>query len=378
MPLKIALLTYATKPRGSVIHTLELATALTHLGHQVCIYALEKHPDQPGFERPLPCTVHLISARPAPADIDDLIRQRIGEFTAALQPRLGQYDIYHAQDCIGANALAQIEAAPVVRTVHHIEAFQSPYLQQCQDRSIRHPHRCLVVSDRWRQALRADYGIEAVRVVNGVDQRRFSPQLSGEEPQLRQRYGLKGPVFLTVGGIEPRKNSLRLLQAFAQVWQHYPTAQLVIVGGATLFDYQSYREQFFAQVEKLGIRDALVLPGVVPDAELPALYRCADAFVFPSVKEGWGLVVMEAIASGLPVVTANQAPFTEFLTPQQACLVDPQGVRAIAAAMERVLEPAIAADLLRHRQAILERYTWERSAQQHVQAYQSLGAAVPR
>ncbi|MEO0410081.1 MAG: MSMEG_0565 family glycosyltransferase [Cyanobacteria bacterium P01_A01_bin.135] len=375
MPLKIALLTYATKPRGSVIHTLELATALTHIGHHICIYALEKDPNGNGFGRPLPCAVNLIPAQPAPANIiDGLIHQRISEFTAALQPTLGQYDIYHAQDCIGANALSQIQATPIVRTIHHIEAFESPYLQQCQDRSIRHPHLCLVVSDRWQQALQTDYGIGATRVVNGVDRQRFSPRPSGEESGIRHRYGLSGPVLLTVGGIEPRKNSLRLLQAFAQVRQKHPAAQLVIVGGATLFDYQAYREQFFAQVKALGVGvgNALVLPGVIPGAELPALYRCADAFVFPSVKEGWGLVVMEAIASGLPVVVSEQAPFTEFLGPQQACFADPLDVGAIAAAIERALNPAIAAAVVRHSQAALTNYTWERSAQQHVQAYRQL------
>ncbi len=372
MPFRIALLTYSTKPRGSVVHTLELAAALTQLGHQVCIYALDKGTS---FERSLPCRVRLIPAQPAPADIDGLIRQRIAEFVAALESTAGQYDLYHAQDCIGANALAQAGVSPILRTVHHVEAFESPYLQQCQERSIYRPDRCLVVSDRWRVTLQAEYGIEAGRVVNGVDRQRFTPQISGEEAQLRSRYGLSGPVFLTVGGIEPRKNSIRLLQAFAQVHRHHPTAQLMIVGGATLFDYQAYRDEFFAVAEALDLREALVLPGVVPGESLPALYRCADAFAFPSLKEGWGLVVLEAIASGLPVVASDQPPFTEFLSPQQACLANPLDPAAIAAAMVRSLDPAIAAAMVRQSQPILDRYTWERCAHQHVREYERLCAS---
>ncbi|MGF1538123.1 MAG: MSMEG_0565 family glycosyltransferase [Elainellaceae cyanobacterium] len=390
MPLRIALLTYSTKPRGSVIHTLELAAALTALGHQVSVYALDKGT---GFDRPLPCSVHLIPAQEAPADIDGLIRQRIGEFVAALQPTVGQYDIYHAQDCIGANALGLLRRqssstqslasamAPIVRTVHHVESFESVYLQQCQDRSIREPDLCLVVSDRWRHALRQDYGIEATRVVNGVDRQRFTPQRSGEEAALRERYdGLKGPVFLTVGGIEPRKNTLRLLQAFAQVRRDRPTAQLMIVGGATLFDYQPYRDEFFAAAESLGLSigsgEPLVLPGVVPDKVLPALYRCADAFVFPSLKEGWGLVVLEAIASGLPVVVSDQPPFTEFLSSQQAFFTDPLNPTAIAAAMVRSLDPQVAKSVIWQGQSILERYTWTHSARQHIEAYERLCASA--
>jgi glycosyltransferase-like protein len=374
--MKIALLTYSTQPRGSVVHTWELATAFHELGHGVAVYALDK--DGRGCDRPLPCPLHLIPARPTPEDIDGLIRQRIQEFADYLAAEPETYDIYHAQDCIGANALVQLKqvglTAPVVRTVHHVEDFQSPYLRDCQDKSIRLPDRCLCVSDRWQQALKTEYGISAPRVMNGVNPHRFSPMRTGAETALKAAYGLTGsPRYLTVGGIEPRKNSLRLLEAFAQVLAQQPQAQLIIAGGATLFDYRPYREQFFQRVTELGIEvgQSLVLPGVVPDADLPVLYRCADVFCFPSVKEGWGLVVLEAIAAGLPVVTANQPPFTEFLSPQQAMLVSPESVTAIAQGMLAASQPEHARTLVRNSQAILPHYTWARSAQMHIQAYPS-------
>ncbi|WP_346293548.1 MSMEG_0565 family glycosyltransferase [Sphaerothrix gracilis] len=372
---RIALLTYSTKPRGSVVHTLELANAITKLGHEVCIYALDK--DGGGFEEELACECCLILARPAPIAIDQLIHQRIQEFVAALQQGNRRFDLYHAQDCISANALIQLRQrrphfGPIVRTVHHIEDFQSPYLQSCQHKSIQLPDLCLCVSDRWQQVLRQDYGIDAPKVLNGVNLQRFSPQFSGQEAAIRQRYGLtQRPTFLTVGGIEPRKNSLRLLRAFAQVRQQVPTAQLVIAGGATLFDYQSYRQQFFQLAEQLDIvtGESLILPGVIPATDLPDLYRSADVFVLPSTKEGWGLVVLEAIASGLPVITANQAPFTEFLSPSQACLVNPQATDAIAKAMLRLLLPHAAQFLVRNSQRIGPQYSWQRSAQLHLDAY---------
>lgn len=375
--LKIALFTYATKPRGSVIHTLELAEALTAQGHTVSIYALDK--DGQGFDQSLRSTVHLVPTQPAPNNIDALIQQRIQEFVDYLSAHSSRHDIYHAQDCIGANALLHLrqtgQIPHFVRTIHHVEAYESPYLQQCQDKSIRQPDLRLCVSDRWQQALRDDYGIDAPKVLNGVNTSRFSPQPSGQEANLKQRYGLSGqPIYLTIGGIEPRKNSIRLLQAFAQVQQHFPQAQLVIAGGATLFDYQPYREKFFHQAEQLGIvtGKSLILPGVVPAEDLPSLYRCADAFCFPSVKEGWGLVVMEAIASGLPVITANQAPFTEFLTPDQALLVDPSDVEAIAQAIITVIDPALTKSLQTKSRSVLRHYSWARSAQMHLQQYEAL------
>ena len=388
--LRIALLTYATKPRGSVIHTLALADALTDLGHTVGVFALDKAGQ--GFEQAPRAATHLIPAAPAPADIDRLIQQRIQEFVTGLATTPQRYDLYHAQDCIAANALLEWRSPPspalnpspgpipIVRTIHHVEDYDSPYLQACQDRSIREPDLRLCVSDRWQQILQQNYGIVAPRVINGVDGQRFSAIPNGLETSLRQRYGLIGtPIYLTVGGIEPRKNSIRLLQAFAQVRQTHPSAQLVIAGGATLFDYQPYRDAFFQAVAalELPIGEALILPGVIPAADLPVLYRAADVFCFPSVKEGWGLVVMEAIASGLPVLTANAFPFTEFLTPAQAQLVDPEDSGAIAQAMRALADPTHARPLVAASQAILPHYTWHRSAEMHLSHYHALLAQIP-
>ncbi|MBE9077304.1 MSMEG_0565 family glycosyltransferase [Romeria aff. gracilis LEGE 07310] len=373
--LKIALLTYATKPRGSVIHTLELAEALHRLGHQPCVFALDKTGQ--GFGRSLLSKVALVPASPCDQGIEALIQQRIGEFVRYFQQHRDRYDIYHAQDCLSANALAQLrdqgQLPHFVRTVHHIEAFQSPYLQDCQEKSIRLPDRCLCVSDYWQKELEQRYGIQPFRVFNGVDWQRFSAPPENVS-DLKAELGLTGqPIYLTVGGIEPRKNSLRLLQAFAQVLPHLPQAQLVIAGGATLFDYEDYRADFFAAVAELGIdARSLILPGIIPDAQLPALYHAAAGFVFPSLKEGWGLVVLEAIAAGLPVLTANQTPFTEYLSPQTACLVDPNDTDQIAQGMLNLAQPQTVNAWVTASRSLRDRYRWQDTAQLHLTLYTQL------
>jgi glycosyltransferase-like protein len=374
-PLQIALFTYSTKLRGSVVHTLELAEALHKLGHEVCVYALSK--DGKTFDYRLSCRTCLIPTQPAPEDIDRLIRQRIQEFVDYLNLYPPRCDIYHAQDCLSANALAHLRqqgAIPhFIRTVHHIEAYPSPYLRECQDRSIRDADLCLCVSTHWQRELGQQYQIQAGLVSNGVNLHHFSPQRSDTEALLRKRWNLSGsPIYLTVGGIEPRKNSIALVKAFALLKQELPNAQLIIAGGETLFDYHTYREEFFAWVEQLGVGDALVLPGVISEAELPALYRLADAFVFPSLKEGWGLVVLEAIASGLPVLTSDQPPFTEFLKPTQALLVNPESAGEIAAGMRAMVQPERSQSLIEKSQSLLSYYTWETSAQRHLQYYNQL------
>lgn len=379
--LRIALFTYSTKPRGSVIHTLELAEALQALGHRVCIFALDK--DGAGFDRNLSCEFRLISARDAPKEIDLLIKQRIQEFVNYLidysQNSQLDYDIYHAQDCISANALAIVRSQQIIphfiRTIHHIEDYNSPYLRACQDRSIREASLCLCVSDSWQKQIQKDYQIHAPRVINGINVSRFSDRKDGSEDSLKEHLGLTGsPIYLTVGGIEPRKNSINLLKAFSQVLTDFPNAQLAIAGGSTLFDYQDYRDRFLTTAQQLGIDigKSVVITGVLSDAEICTIYRCADVFVFPSIKEGWGLVIFEAIASGLPMIASNMLPFTEFLTSTQALLIDPNAVETIAQAMRSLNNFDLANSLIQASRCILADYLWERSAKMHLYEYQKL------
>ena len=397
--LNIALFTYSTKPRGGVIHTIELAEALQAEGHQVCIYALDK--DNIGFYRPLSCPSKLIPTKPA-ADrqlllqekqnylngeidnrnldpVDELIKQRIQEFIVYLNQESEQYDIYHSQDCISANALQVLRERGMIphfiRTVHHIDEFNSPYLQECHDHSIVEPDLCLCVSSYWQQQLIKQYQVEAPIIINGVDTSRFSSKFNGQESELKQQLGISGnPVYLTIGGIEPRKNSLKLLQAFIQVLKTHPQAQLIIAGGETLFDYEPYRLKFFdlAQQHKIKIGQSLILPGVMADRDIPVLYRCVDAFVFPSVKEGWGLVLLEASASGLPIITSNILPFTEFLSHKSALLVDSNSSQAIAIAMLDILNKNLTQKLIKNSVAIPAQYSWQQSAQLHLKHYLKL------
>jgi len=375
--MKIAFFTYSTKPRGSVIHTLELAEALTQLGHEVWVYALSK--DGTSFDRPFSGHTCLIPAQPAPVEMDALIHQRIQELVDYLTQYPPNCDIYHAQDCLTTNALLCLRQKQLiphfVRTVHHIEDYSSIYLQQCQDKSIQEADLCVTVSDRVQEEVQQQYQIQAPRVINGVNTHDFEVISQESKASLKQRLGLTGtPLYLTVGGVEPRKNSINLLSAFALVKKEIPNAQLAIAGGATLFDYQTYRDEFFELAKDFNLypSESLILTGVLSQEDLCCLYQLADVFVFPSLKEGWGLVILEAIASGLPIITSNHAPFTEFLTPAQALLIDPQDPNAIADAMKTILQPSLAQALIQQSQSILVNYTWEKSAKMHLEQYQKL------
>jgi glycosyltransferase-like protein len=372
--LRVALFTYSTQPRGGVLHALALAEALCDAGHDAVLYALDD--TARGFIRTPRCPVVRVPVAPKTGDMLAFVRDRIAAYVAAWDATTPAFDVYHAHDGISGNALATLAergAIPsFVRTVHHIDTFDSAEMMALQDRAIRSARRCFVVSDVWRGRLFETYGIDATVVPNGVDATRFSPVSANERAALRVRLGYgEGPMFLSIGGIEARKNALATLEAFARVRERHPRARLVIAGGASVLDHSAYRRAFEARVAKLGLRfgEDVAIAGVLRDDEIVALLRAAHAFVFPSLVEGFGLVLLEALACGTPTITSAIAPFDEFLTSDDAQLVDPRDPDAIARAMLRSLEPGLAATTATRGPALARGFAWSASARAHVAAY---------
>src|SRR5262249_34502963 len=135
------------------------------------------------------------------------------------------------------------------------------------------------------------------------------------------------PLILTVGGIEPRKGSDTLVRALALLRDGGLKPVLAVVGGHSFQDYRAYRDQVFSLFPELGLevgRDIAML-GTVADADLPSWFAAADAFAFPSTKEGWGLVVLEAMSAALPVVASDLPVFREYLTSGRDALLVPVG-----------------------------------------------------
>jgi glycosyltransferase-like protein len=374
--LRIALFTYSTQPRGGVLHALALTEALCDAGHEAVLYALDD--TRRGFIRAPRCATVRVPVGPKAGDMLSYVRGRIEEYVAAWDPATPAFDVYHAHDGISGNALATlVERGAIpsfVRTAHHLDDFGTSEMTALQDRAIRSAERCFVVSEVWRERLEATYGIHATVVPNGVDVERFSPVPASERAALRERLGYgEGPLFLSIGGIEARKNALATLDAFARVRERHPSARLAIAGGASVLDHSAYRRAFEARAAELGLRlgEDLAVTGVLRDDEIVALLRAAHVFVFPSLVEGFGLVLLEALACGTPVVTSAIAPFDEFLTSEDARLVDPRDPDAIANAMLRSLEPGVAATTAVRGPALARRFAWSASARAHVSAYLS-------
>ena len=380
-PLRVALLTHSTNPRGGVSHCLALAEALTELGHDTVVHAPD--PAGRGFFRKARCgTVAVPAGRIESLSTADMVEQRIDDYWDWFRPPGHRaFDIYHAHDGIGGNALADLTAAGLipgfVRTVHHLDHFADPRIEARQVRAVTAAECVLCVSDVWADTLKRDFGVTARRVRNGVDTTAFSPRPDASDQRVRDQWGLgRGPVFLAVGGLEPRKNSLRLIEAFAAVRARHPTAQLVVVGGASVLDHGDYARGCAAAVLELGLDTGPVRPvvitGPVPQDEMPALYRVADTLAFPSLMEGFGLAVLEAMASGTPVVVSRIAPFTEYLADADALWATPTDTDAIAVALEGSLDPERRRRLVEHGLRVAARFDWASSARAHLDIYTAL------
>ncbi len=372
--LRIAILCHSTNPRGGAVHALELAGALAELGHEPVVHAPD--PAGAGFFRRVGFETVSVPAEPAPAGVAEMVGQRVGEYVAHFEnPANGRFDVFHAQDSISGNALATMKAAGrmsrFARTVHHVDVFADPKLTALQTRAIVAADFHLAVSRLWRDRLAVEFGVEASVVGNGVDLRRFSPTPDGREATLRLRLGVgSGPVVLAVGGVERRKNTLRILEAFRQVRAFHSGAQLLIAGGVSLLDHSDYRAAFAEALASSGLpREAVALVGAVSDDDMPALYRIADALAFPSTTEGFGLVTLEAMACGAPVVVARIPPFTEYLEDDGAAWCDPLSAGSIANAIMAALSEPLRSRLVAMGFETAARHDWRRVALAHLPVY---------
>jgi glycosyltransferase involved in cell wall biosynthesis len=215
------------------------------------------------------------------------------------------------------------------------------------------------------------YGVPRERIVI------VSPAVSPEfypvgdpavQASVKARYGIRREAFvLSGGGAEPRKNIVGLIEAFDRAPQLWQKLNLVVVG-----DMERGADSIREVVRRARLEEAVIFPGHVPLEDLRALYSACLLFVFPSLYEGFGLPVLEAMACGAPVVSSNASSLPEVVG-DAALLVDPLDVKGIAAAMTRVVEDVGLREDLRKRGALrVKAFSWEQSARDQLRVYQDL------
>ena len=305
----------------------------------------------------------------------------------ALLPRaLGaaRIDVFHGMDHVGIPFFGS--AARCVVTVHDVIPLLLPGTFTLR-------HRAVVRLALARVRQKADLIIVPSLAVQrdvveqlGVPAGRVAVSPHGCEPRFRpaadpaglrrvaERYDLPQRYVLAVGTLEPRKNLTTLLQAFARLRSAGtldPAPGLVLAGPRGWLD-----EPIFAAVRSLGLEDCVHVPGFVDDDDLPVLYSGAELLAFPSLKEGFGLPLLEAMASGVPVVASNCSAMPE-VAGDAAVLVDPLDAGALAAAIGDVLrDGALRARLQAAGIARARQFTWEAAAQRALEAYRRVAAGV--
>ncbi len=283
-------------------------------------------------------------------------------------------DLFHATD----HVLPYLAGVQTVFTLHDLTFRLCPethspanrwYLTVMMGRFLRAAGAIVAVSECTRRDAIRLYGLEGsrVRVIYPGVGPQFRPADPGKVAAIRRRYGLPERLILYVGTIEPRKNLPALLRAYSALRRRGCEHRLAIVGR------EGWRSHgFWGTLKELGLGGEVLMPGYVPDADLPALYGAAEVFVFPSLYEGFGLPVLEAMACGTPVVCSAVSSLPE-VAGEAALLVPPEDAGALAAAIERVLgDPALRARLRAEGLARARRFTWEAAARATLEVYAGL------
>jgi glycosyltransferase involved in cell wall biosynthesis len=199
----------------------------------------------------------------------------------------------------------------------------------------------------------------------------FRPDGSPEAlADVRARYKLPPGYLLYLGTLEPRKNIPLLLRAFADLAQRHPEARLVIAGKKGW-----YFEEIFHTVATLNLADRVIFTGYVDEADKPALLRGASLFVYPSLHEGFGVPVLEAMASGIPTIAGNRTSIPE-IAGDGALLIDPASLPELTAALEHLYtDKAARSELTARGRAQAAKFSWKKTAEETAAVYRD---ACPR
>ncbi|MCU1370477.1 MAG: glycosyl transferase, group 1 [Ilumatobacteraceae bacterium] len=350
-------------PGGTATSTLGTLRALAARGDLDLVGVAARHPEPPpaAFTLPIPVQ-HLPLPRPALYEAWHALRW------PSIERATGPVDVVHAT----AIAVPPTKA-PLVMTIHDLAFLADPtqptrhglrFFTRGTELARRHARLVLVPSEATAAECR-EHGFDAdrIRLVPwGVD---VAPVTEEQVAAARRRRGLERPYVLFVGTMEPRKNLRGLIDAMARLAGR--ELDLVLVGP------EGWNEDVAALLGRLsGTGIGVHALGFLPPDDLPPLYAGCAAFCFPSLREGFGMPVLEAMAHGAPVVTSSGTATAE-IAGDDALLVDPEDHEALAVALARILDDGALADDLRARgRARAATFTWERTAELTAAAYAEL------
>lgn len=293
----------------------------------------------------------------------------------------GPVDVYHSPDFV----LPPLRRARGILTVHDLAFLMRPecadnhlraYLEEVVPRSVKRADFIIADSENTRNDLVVLLGVkpDSVAVVPGGVEERFTPVTDAALlSRARQEIGIgDAPFILSVGMIEPRKNLNRLMDAFALLKQREDVKdlKLVLAGGRGWLSEGIYEHHAASAVN-----EDILMPGFVSDELLPAVYSAAAVFAYPSLYEGFGLPLLEAMACATPVVASRASCLPE-VAEGAALLIDPTNVDGLAVSLGLAIEDkALRAELIEHGLQRASEYTWRLAAERLLDVYRHVASA---
>lgn len=318
----------------------------------------------------IPYQFPALSLRRARFDTEPPLRRILWE--QAFQPfQLGRYDLYHALAFVSPLLLT----VPSVVTLYDLSFIHYPqvltparrmYLRLLTAASCRRARRVIGISHSTARDIAATFGIAPDRIdvaACGYDTARYRPLPPADIAAFRQARDLPERFWLFVGTLEPRKNLTTLLDAYAALPPHERLP--LVLGGGKGWLY----EDIFARVEQHRLAGQVRFTGFLPAEDLPLWYNSAEAFVYPSIFEGFGLPVLEAMACGTPVIVSDASSLPEVAGAAGMC-VPPLDVPAWTQALRRAAQDADWRDHARQQGLVeAQRFTWQEAAAATVMSY---------
>ncbi len=283
-------------------------------------------------------------------------------------------DLFHATHYV----LPPLWKSRAVVTIHDIIHLLYPqflpnraaliYARFMIRRALKRADRIVTVSYNTRRDLVDYFEVSASRIeviYNGVSSRFRSDVAPEEKTRVAARLGIASPYLLFLGGEKPHKNVQNVVRAFAKARHERSLPHCLVLAGPL----PSNPARLEALISALDLSSVIRRPGVVEDEDLPALYAGAEAFLYPTLYEGFGLPVIEAMACGTPVLTSSTSALQE-IAGGYACLVDPMDVDAIASGIARLAtdEKARAEYAELGRKRALD-FSWDRAARRTLEVY---------
>jgi glycosyltransferase involved in cell wall biosynthesis len=283
-------------------------------------------------------------------------------------------DLFHATHYV----IPPLARARAVVTIHDIIHVLYPqflpnraallYARVMIRRALRRADRIITVSYNSKRDLVDYFGIAPARidvVYNGVAGRFNAGVSRAERDRVAVKYGLPRPYLLFLGGEKPHKNVRNVLRGFAEARRERALPHALVLAGPM----PKNRSRVEALIAALDLSSRVFRPGIVPEEDLPGLFAGADAFLYPTLYEGFGLPVVEAMACGVPVLTSSTSALQE-IAGGYAALVDPMDVDAIARGIaDLATNPTRRAELIELGKRRAADFSWDRAAQQTLRVY---------